>query len=404
MKNYLLLLVIFCTCNPDLHSQAFDKAKMDSLFSRIEEKEKGMGSISLFKEGVEIYQRSFGYADINGRSATTKTKYRIGSVSKTFTASVIMQLIDEAKLALDTKLSRFFPEIPNAENITVEHLLRYRSGLYNFTNAPDYPQWMESPKTRSALKEKFIKNGVVFSPDEKAEYSNTNYVLLSWIAEEIDNKKFDAILQDRILSPLSLENTYYGNGIDPSRDEARSFTFSEGWVPATETDMSIPAGAGAIVSTPIDLNVFFTTLFSAEIVSEASLNEMKKTVDNFGMGLFPIPFYDKKAYGHNGGIDGFQANAAFFPQEQVAIAYTSNGVVMPINDILIGVLSIYFNKPYTLPEFTPALAINSKELDQYLGIYSSPTFPLKLNITKVGDQLLGQARPACFPTGSLRTA
>ena len=99
----------------------------------------------------------------------------------------------------------------------------------------------------------------------------------------------------------------------------------------------------------------------------------------------------KRAFGHNGGIDGFQSNAAYFPEDKVSIAYTTNGVAMPMNDILIGALSIYYGKDYSLPDFKPGLAVKSEDLDQYLGVYSSPQFPLKVTITKKGNVLIGQA-------------
>ncbi|MEX2512482.1 MAG: hypothetical protein WD398_06220 [Cyclobacteriaceae bacterium] len=118
---------------------------------------------------------------------------------------------------------------------------------------------------------------------------------------------------------------------------------------------------------------------------------MTRIEDNFGMGLVRIPFYDKSALGHNGGIDGFLSSAAYFPEEEVSIAYTTNGVILPMNDIMIGALSIYFNKPYTLPEFRESLQLSSEELDVYLGTYSSPEFPLKITISKKGNTLIGQA-------------
>jgi D-alanyl-D-alanine carboxypeptidase len=163
------------------------------------------------------------------------------------------------------------------------------------------------------------------------------------------------------------------------------------WKLATETDMSIPVGAGAIVSTPTDLNTFYYRLFIDHMVSENSLNEMQKLVDNFGIGMFQIPFYDKKAFGHNGGIDGFQSSAGYFPVDKVSIAYTSNGVVMPMNNILIGALSIYFGRAYELPDFKPGMELKTGDLDKYLGIYSSTALPLKITITKKGNVLIGQA-------------
>jgi hypothetical protein len=121
-------------------------------------------------------------------------------------------------------------------------------------------------------------------------------------------------------------------------------------------------------------------------------------VDGYGLGLFQIPFYERKALGHGGGIDGLQSNASFFQDDQVGLTYLTNGVALTMNDILIGVLSIYFGKDYELPSFAPGMVVNSEDLDQYLGIYSSTAIPLKITISKQGSQLIAQATgQSAFP-------
>ena len=270
-------------------------------------------------------------------------------------------------------------------------MLKHRSGIFNFTNAQDYQSWMEQPITKDELVKKITEYGSVFEPNEKNEYSNANYVLLSYIAEKIDGNEFAIILNKRICETNALSNTYYGSKISSDKNEAQSYTKLKDWKIATETDMSIPVGAGAIVSNPTDLNKFLNALFTGKIVSEQSLQKMMEIQDGIGIGMFQIPFYDKKAFGHGGGIDGFQSNAFYFPNEKVSVSYTSNGVFMPMNDILIGILSIYFGREYEFPVFTEALQLESEELDKYLGVYSSPTFPLKITITKKENILIGQA-------------
>lgn len=387
-----IILAVFLLALINLNAQDFDKAKMDSLFSLIESNQKGMGSISFFEDGNEVYSNAFGYANIEeNKKATTNTKYRIGSISKMFTGAIIMQIIEQGKLNLDTKLSEYFPQINNSDKITIEQMLRHRSGIFNFTNSEDYQSWMEKPITKDELVKKITVYGSAFEPNEKTEYSNTNYVLLSYITEKIDGNDFAVILKDRICEPNSLSNTYYGSKISSAKNEAQSYTKLQDWMIATETNMSIPVGAGAVVSNPIDLNKFLDFLFNGKIVSEQSLKTMMKIQDGIGIGMFQVPFYDKKGFGHTGGIDGFQSNAFYCPNEKVAVSYTSNGVVMPTNDILIGALSVYFGKEYKLPTFTESLHLESEELDKYLGIYSSPEFPLKITITKEENTLIGQA-------------
>lgn len=380
-----------------IQAQDFDKTKMDKLFSSIEGDNKGMGSISIFKDGKEVYQHTIGFANIqDSLKAESETVYRVGSISKTFTASIIMQMVDEGKLTLDTKLNKYFPDVPNAASITIEQMLRHRSGLFNFTSKEDYLQWAEKPLTKEEILAKIKENGTSFDPNEKTEYSNTNYVLLAYIAEKIDRKDFTKILKKRITKPLRLKHTKYGGKISNKDGEALSYNMRKEWEIASETDMSIPSGAGAVVSTSTDLNTFYHALMNGKVVSEKSLKLMQTMVDGFGMGLFQIPFDDKKALGHNGGIDGFQSMSAYFGKDKVNISYISNGVVMPVNKIMLGALSIYFGKDYELPTFeeyviNPLLNLSSDDLDKYIGVYGAEGFPLKITITKKDIQLFAQA-------------
>jgi hypothetical protein len=154
--------------------------------------------------------------------------------------------------------------------------------------------------------------------------------------------------------------------------------------------MSLPGGAGAIVSTPTDLIKFINALFAGKLISPANLELMKTMKDNYGMAMFTIPFYDKKGFGHTGSIDGFSSFLAYFPEDKLAIAYTSNGVRYSTNDVIIGALSIYFNRPFTIPEFK-TITLSTADLDKYIGKYSSTQINLKIAITKQNTTLYAQA-------------
>ena len=137
MKKLLLLTGLLAAFMAN--AQDFDRSKMDRLFALIEQNNRGMGSISIYESGEEVYQNAIGYVSIADEiKATKNTKYRIGSITKMYTASMIMLLIEEDKLSLDTKLDKFYPEIENAGKITIKHMLKHQSGIFNFTNAPDY--------------------------------------------------------------------------------------------------------------------------------------------------------------------------------------------------------------------------------------------------------------------------
>ncbi len=394
-----IFLPVFITLGLSVSGQAPFKAKLDSLMNLLDKNNSVMGTLSLFKDGREIYNRSIGYASIEKSiKADENTVYRIGSISKTFTAVIIMKLVEEGRLSLGTHLARYFPEIPYSNEITIEQLLRHRSGIFNFTDAPDYASWMEHYVSRETLLSKILSYEPEFRPGKGMKYSNTNYVLLSYIAEKITKQPYDRLVEKYICGPCSLEKTRYGGEINVDQDEAMSYQHKDKWIPATETNMSIPSGAGGLVSTPSDLNKFLYCLFNGKLVSDSSLSNMMTMEDGYGLGIFQVPFYDKVAYGHAGGIDGFQSNAFYFPDEKFSVSFLANGVDFPLNEVLIGVLSIYFGRDYTFPRFRPAVQVSPEELNKYTGVYSDQDFPLKLTIRVTNGHLEGQAtgQPA-FP-------
>lgn len=229
-----------------------------------------------------------------------------------------------------------------------------------------------------------------FKPNSKSDYSNSNYVLLSYILEKTYNRVFAEILKEKIILPLGLKNTYFGSQIQIENNESNSYLYKGEWKKEAETNLSIPLGAGGIVSTPSDLLQFSDALFNHKILLKSSLTKMKTLEDNYGMGMFKIPFYDEFSFGHTGGIDGFSSVFGYFPKEKCAWALTSNGTNYDNNKISFALLSGLFNKPYDIPTFKTH-ALISEDLDTYLGVYSNPSFPLKVSITKSENTLMAQA-------------
>ena len=373
-----------------LQAQDFNKAKLDSLFTLIETNNKGWGSASIFKDGKEIYTRSIGYANLEDSiPATKETKYQIGSISKTFTAVIVMKLIEEGKLSLDTKLSKFFPEISNAEEITIEQLLKHRSGIFNYTNSKNFSTYYLKNTSKDFLLNEIKNLGVVFKPNEKFEYSNSNYILLTWIIEDITKKEYKMVLNDYIEKPLELKNTYFKTIATKKENEAKSYINSLKTEVVPDWNTSVALGAGGITSTPTDLNIFITKLFDGKLVSKKSLALMMPSDNYYGLGIFKVPFNNKTGYGHNGKIAGFDSVVYNFNLDNVSISYLSNNTDFIVNDIVIGMLSIYFDNKYKFPTFS-IYKVSLETLKEYVGVYSKENFPIKITITNEGNKLLGQ--------------
>lgn len=380
-------------------AQKIDSKKLDQFLDLLEENNRFMGSVQINKAGKKIYANAIGYADLDGKQkANTQSIYRIGSISKMFTAVMIFQLMEEGKLGEHTKLSKFFPQLPNADKITIGNLLNHHSGLHNFTDDPSYLEWMIEPKTQEELLTIFEFGGADFEAGEKGSYSNTNYVVLSFIIEKLTKKTYAEALKERITKKIGLKHTYYGGKIDPAKGEAYSYQWNgEKWESATETAMSIPVGAGAVVSTPADLNTFINALFAHKLLKKKTLDLMVSIEDGYGMGIFQFPFKQKIALGHNGGIDGFVSMLAYFENEDISISVTSNGTNYEFNNVLIGLLSIVFGEDYEIPTFK-TYKHKAEELERFEGVYASEQLPIKITITKEGMILNGQGTgQASFP-------
>jgi D-alanyl-D-alanine carboxypeptidase len=390
MKRIFLSLMLagfalFLQAQTALNSQS-----LDSLMRLLEANDKLMASVSLMQDGEIIYSNAIGFRDIEKQLKNDEnTVFRIGSISKMFTSVMIHQLVDERKLRTDDKLAAFFPDIPEAENITLEHLLRHRSGIFSITDDSLYLTYNTTFQPKEKMLERIKSSKRVFAPDEKTEYSNSNYILLGYILEQITGKTFQTNLKERITVPLGLKSTNYGTRIISENNEAESYRFDGKWTLEEETDMSVPGGAGALVSTTAELNRFIWALFKGELLSEASREAMTKLVDNFGLGIFAMPFYEHKALGHTGGIDGFRSSLLYFPEMDIAAAICVNASNYNPNDLLIGVLSLVFGKDYEIPSFE-VMEINPEILSQYIGIYVKEGFPLKLEITLKENQLFAQ--------------
>lgn len=371
-------------------SQVMDTVKLNGYFESLAVHNKFMGSVAVTQNGNIVYTKTIGFADIaTGKKADVDTKYRIGSISKTFTTVLVFKAIEANKLTLDETIQQYFPTIKNADKITISELLYHRSGIHNFTNDSSYTQWNTQPKTEKELVNIIAKGGSDFEPGSKSDYSNSNFILLTIMLEKIFNKPYAELIKQYITQPIGLTQTFFGKKINVHDDQANSYTFSKGWQLSPETDMSIPLGAGGIVSTPSDLVKFSDALFSRKLVNETSLQQMETLISNYGAGLFPIPFYDKKGFGHTGGIDGFSSVFMHFNDGNISYALTSNGANYNTNNISIAVLSAVYNMPFNIPDFK-TFNITTEALNQYLGSYTSTQIPLQLTITKKENTLMAQ--------------
>jgi CubicO group peptidase (beta-lactamase class C family) len=376
-------------------AQELSKQKKDSLdlfFKSLERNDKFMGQVGVFKNGQMIYYYSLGFTNIDANlKAGKESGYRIGSISKTFTAALVLKAVEEGKISLDQTIETFFPTIKNAKKVTIGQLLTHHSGIHNFTGEQDFFKWRTNPKSDSEMISIISAGGSDFEPGQKAAYSNSNYVLLSYILEKIYNKKYAAILQKKIIKPLGLQYTQFGDKSLPENKKTYSYTYEVDWKKEGMTDESIPMGAGGILSSANDLSVFINGLFDGKLISNGSLNIMLEQKDGYGMGIFKKNIVEREAYTHDGVIDGFNSIFYYFPEQKLTYVLLSNGKSYNLANINGLVLKAVLDQPFEIPQINP-YKVTAQDLVPYLGVYTNPDNPLIITISKNGNRLLAKPK------------
>lgn len=390
MKKILLLLVFGFTT---VFAQTNKFQKIDSLLNYLYTNNKFMGSLSILEKDKIVFSRAYGLGELSGgKQLNPATKLKIGSITKTFTATMIMQLVDEKKLSLDTKLSQFYPKVVNADKITIAMLLHHRTGIPDYLNDdPTVAQYIYIENKKTDLLKRIEGYTSAFEPDSQFKYSNSNYNLLGYILEDITKKSYAENLNTRIVKKLGLKNTSFPVKIEPSQNEGYSFTYNgNAWKQTQEWHNSLAFAAGAIASTPDDLNLFLSALFNGKLVSAGSLDQMKTIKESYGKGLIIAPFDERKFYGHTGGIENFRAAAVYNVEEKTGFAVVVNGDNFNRNDLMIGVLSLFYGKDYQFPNLK-GFSISETLRSKYVGTYSSKSLPIKITIAANKGELTAQA-------------
>ena len=416
MKKLVLFVFAFSS-----FTFAQDKfTKIDSLLNYLYENNKFMGSLTIREGENVVFNKAYGLTDVEKEiKADRLTRYKIGSISKTFTAVMIMQLIEEKKIGLQTKLARFYPKMANAEKISIYDLLHHRTGIVDFVNQDTtFHKVIDKKHSKEAILKVITAYEPVFEPGSKYEYSNSNYFILGCIIEKLTKKSYEENLQIRIVKKAELgtfENktemtdkgavlnnvfiptTYYKEeATNTSNKESYSYYFDgTNWVKSLENHNSIPFSSGGITSTTADLTKFIYALFNGKLIKQTSLDQMKEIKEGYGKALIQFPFGERRFYGHGGRIENFNSMLGYYPAEKLSFSLITNGDNYIQNDITIGILSIYYKMPFPFPQF---MKMDATELAKFTGTYISKDLPIKITISEKNGELFAQATgQSAFP-------
>lgn len=287
--------------------------------------------VSITQGDKVIYEKAKGVANIETKEPMDlKIRFRIGSLTKTFTTTVILQLVDEKKLTLDESIEKYFPNIPNAKNITIRMLGDMTSGLYNYSEAKEFDEMMkENPKRKWKPEELVavsLKNPVYFEPGKGWHYSNTNTVMLGMIIEKITGNSLSSEIKKRISDKLGLKETEFAENPEISGFHPQGYGEDDGtWVyplvdVTTKYDPSWGWAAGAMISTIADLKIYLKALGTGALISKEMQTErlkwgLNKPDIKYGLGIFEI---GTGYFGHNGSYPGFHNISVYSPDKNIS--------------------------------------------------------------------------------------
>ena len=338
------------------------------------------GTVLVMQKGKAIYKKSFGLADREWNIANTNdTKYRIGSVTKQFTAACILQLAEQGKLNLDDKLSKYIPDYPKGDSITTHMLLNHTSGIKNYTDLPEFWPKAILPLSKDSMIALFKNKPLDFSPGSKWNYSNSGYFLLGVIVEKASGKKFDDYLLENVIKKAGLKNTGMDNLDSVLAYRAKGYSKNRPgvWEHAMPISMEGPYSAGAMYSTVDDLYTWIKALTANKIISAASLKKMTTPyMDKYGYGIGIDSLKTHSRISHSGGIPGFVSYLTFYPNDDVCVVAISNNSGNS-SQLGVALASVMFDLPVQIPYTPKAVKIDTTILDKYLGKYMA-TGPIEL--------------------------
>jgi CubicO group peptidase (beta-lactamase class C family) len=294
----------------------------DGYLTKLTEKQQFSGAVLVATNGRVLFAKGYGLANREHAIPNkTNTIFRLGSVTKQFTAMCILVLERQQKLSVSNLILQYVEDCPEAwKTITIHHLLNHTAGIPNFTSFPDYERLLRLPTTVEATVGRFKDKPLKFPPGKRFEYSNSHYVLLGYIIEKVSGMPYDRFIAENVFRPLGMTSSGYDHPADILVNRASGYSKgTNGIVNCEYIEMNIPHGAGALYSTVHDMLLWDESIYTKQLVSADSLETMFTSA--YGWGHLKEP---RKVYHHPGGIQGFKSHVRRYPDDHVYFVVLSN--------------------------------------------------------------------------------
>ena len=393
MKRILLLVLVLSLVFAGIAQDA--SGKIDSLINAYTKLNKFNGAALVARNGTILLNKGYGYRNAGSKVLNNEQSiFQLGSITKQFTAAVILKLQEENKLNVSDKLSKFFPGYLKGDSITIEQLLTHTSGIYSYTNDGNFMSTeVSKPHSKEQMMALFKDKPLDFSPGSGWNYSNSGYSLLGYIIESVTNRPYEEAVRRYIFTPLNMTHSGFdfANLKSPDKTTGYFMLNATNAPPAPIVDSTVAYSAGSIYSTTGDLYLWHKALEQNIILSKAQQEKAYTPVkNNYGYGWSIDSIEGKRRVGHGGGIPGFVTNESRVPEDDIDIVLLSNASDRSLDKITSGIYAILYNNPYELPKERVAIQLPSATLQQYQGEYEIRP---GLNVTiTVKDSVLS-ARP-----------
>jgi CubicO group peptidase (beta-lactamase class C family) len=370
MKRTLFrpIILFFIAISIAVPALAQDKAKqLDEMLQQYFEHGQFHGSALVAENGKVVFKKGYGMADYEWDiPIKPDTKFRLGSITKQFTATLILQLVEQGKIDLQGKLSDYLPYYRKdiGDKVTVHQLLNHTSGIPSYTSLPKFFEDVSrNPFGVEDFVKKYCSGELEFEPGSKFSYNNSGYFLLGAIVEQITGKKYEEMLQEKIFGPLGMKDSGYDHHATIIKHRATGYSkTADGYANSAYLDMSIPYAAGSLYSTVEDLYKWDRGLETEKVLTKKSKDLMfTPGMSNYGYGFFmgemEVGKTGKKVktIGHGGGINGFNTLITRLPESGSLVVLLGNVEgIQKLNDITLGAVAVINGQPYEKPKYSIA--------------------------------------------------
>lgn len=371
MRKALFTLLLLAVA--ELALAQTPQEKLDAYCKAAETNLNFNGTVLVKKKGQVLLSKGYGFANHEEKiTGNENTRYQVGSVTKQFTATVILKLVEQGKLSLNDKLSKWYPNFPKGDKVTIEQMLTHTSGIHSYTGDPKvFDSVRTLPVTEKYMVNLFASYPYDFEPGTNWSYSNSAYSLLGYIIQKVTSKPYEKVVREMILEPMGMSSSGFDfKGAPAAKAIGYDRVSGDRIQRARQVDSTVSFSAGSLYSTTADLVKWDASLYSGKVISVASMQKAHTPkMNKYGYGWAIDTVHGRRVVQHGGGIDGFLCQNYVLPEDDIQVIVLTNVGSNNPGQIANDLLGIVLDQPVAMPEKRKTIAVDASSLEVYAGEY-----------------------------------